>query len=177
MFNYIEGENKITTKRRLFFVIFGVVAAGMCASGVNQLIELIRYAGEDRFSDLIGIPFMCIWCLIAAWMSLFGFRECSKQLTITSEGVTCSTFLSRRTWTWPEIIDWGVAYGGNDRGSTIYYLYFSKQENSITKKGRKKLRGKTFKCMMSDDDLGSAKEILVPFCRRYTSVAPFISEE
>ena len=67
-------------------------------------------------------------------------------------------------------------FGQINSSDNVYYFYFSKEMLPIGNNDEKKVRGQVIKTMIFEGDLQDFTDEVIPFCRRFTGVVPFISD-
>ncbi len=177
MIRIIREKDKITIGGNPLFIGIGIVALIMAASGIRLFIGLLQNEALTT-ADIFGIVFVSIWTAVVLWMSAYAFITNSTRVTITREGVFCSSILDKRELKWTDIRDWGLSYSSSDRsGNNTYYLYFSPHVCEIKNNCKKRLRGKMIKTFVTGDEYYEAISSVVPFCRQLTDIPPFIGED
>ncbi len=175
---YDSFNNRYILRGNVFFVGLSAVALFMMISGIRMICDILPFEEGYTGGDIFGLGFMCVWTLVVTCGFLVGLTNATKKMIINSEGVTTKNLFSKKTYLWAEIEDYGVSYSGNTRGEgNTYDLYFSKQPQKTKNECRKRLKGKMLKTYIFETDYTIVAEDIMPFCRQYTAVEPFVGED
>ena len=169
-------ENEIAIKGNNNFFLPGVGATVMIFFGVRMIVESLLIEGELTGVDLLGTAFLCLWTSVAVWMACYSFLSATRQIIINNHGVKCRSLFKSKFFSWAEIEDFGLSYCGQTKGvGNTYYFYFAKELLIAKNEEKKKLRGEMIKTIVIGDDFFDVINEIIPFCKRFTGVEPFIS--
>lgn len=160
----------------------GIMASLFSAFGIYLLVIMFPFAKEDgTANDIAGFVVICVWTAFVPTMCISCFITHFKEFLIDDSGISCSLFGKKSITSWSEINDWGISYLGSKRSfgqySDVYCLYFAKSKQRTKNSNSKKFSGKVIKIYVSGDDFYRALNSVIPFCRKRTSAAPFITEK
>ena len=172
------NDTQAVVKSHSIFAMISIGAVLMFFIGGSAALELFSSASEVSSADIFGGIFICIWLAVVLWMGVYGLVTASKKLTVDAEGVCCSSLFYKRSLAWREIRDFGLSYAGQTRGEgNTYYLYFASSEQKTKNECKKKLKGKMIKIEIIGGEYQAAVSELIPFCRKFTTVEPFVGED
>ena len=171
-----ENEIKIIGNR--YFLIVSVGAAVMALLPVKNFIEAWIHQGYftkgDIFVTVLAIPWVLFFLFGAFYCYLYG----TGYIVMNNNGVKYHSLINNRFYSWAEIEDFGMSYCGltGNAGVNTYYFYFSKNMLPTKSDDKKKIRGKVIKTMIFESDFQDFADEVIPFCKRFTSVEPFVPE-
>lgn len=175
--NRVEVKvNEIIIKRNNILIGLGAVVLGMGITGVWFMIDFLMLGPPDpgdEFVYIFAILFSLLGTIMILGVSISGIIAGFNRIVIDPDGVFCKGLFGEKKLTWQEISDYGMFLSGKSMGYNEYILYFSKEVLPVNRKStKKKLRGRAvFACVYyRGDDI----DRIIPFCRRYSSVPPFI---
>lgn len=177
--NQVEIKaNEVIIKRNNLLIVLGVFALGIGITAVPMLTNFPKpgITGEYELSEVFGFLFGCFWLLVISGNGIYSITAGFNRIVIDSDGVMCKGLFGVKKQTWQEISDYGMFLSGRSMGHNEYILYFSRKVLPVNRKStKKKLRGRAvFAYVYSrDEDIDK----ILAFCRRYSSVPPFISGE
>ena len=123
--------------------------------------------------------FLIIFCL--AGIFFFGYVLLLKvgyELTVDADGIRESRKIRIkrcRSFRWEDVSDWGCSYVTSNRGRGVYTIYFADIVLPMRDQFDKKADKECIQIIVNEKKLKKLYPILIPFCRRYTSVVPFCS--
>lgn len=178
--NRVEVKaNEIIIKRNNILIGLGVVVFGIAITGVWGMIDFLMLGPPDPGDELIEaftLLYIFSGTLFLFGMGVYGIMAGFKQFVIDPDGVFCKGLFGEKKLTWQEISDYGMFLSGRSMGYNEYIFYFSKEVLPVNRKStRKKLRGRAVYAYVYYR--GENVDRIVPFCRRYSSVSPFICYE
>lgn len=153
-------------------------AVSVLLTGV--LIDLIKSSEQDEMIILDYIVYVFLFAFICFMVGVFVFylNELSKKLIINEQGIKVRSILRRGFIEWSDIEDYGLLfYTNNFRYSefNIFQLYFSKDKLKGKAWNKKKIKFKTLKAYISEDDYNLVTCRIIPYCRKYSEIKPFIA--
>ena len=173
-----RSDSAIELKQNPIFLYIGICACIMGIFGFRLLLGLLPLEAGYTAMDIFGVVFVCVWILTVWSMGFFTLATASRKITINCYGVSCKSWFQKDFLSWYDIRDWGLSYYGQTRGEgNTYYLYFSPALCEQKKECTKKLKGKMIKGFIVGDEYGDAINRIIPFCRQWTGVTPFIAED
>jgi hypothetical protein len=175
MFVLHTGQKLIIFKRNIVYIVVGVFAVFLAVVGSCFIFRLWSAEEQSSFMDYFGFAFICVWLVGLLAVGISFLASGSKQVTINDQGVLCHSLFGKTFIPWPEIADWGMSYCGQIKGEgNTYEVYFSKHPCSIKNDCSKRLKGKMIKTFVYKNEYQEAVDKIVPFCKKYTTVEPFI---
>lgn len=176
MFVLHPEQKQLIFKRNISYIVVGVFAVCLAVVGCCYIFRLWCAETQSSFMDYFGFVFICVWLigLFSAGISFLAIG--SKQVVINNQGIFCRSLFKKTFIPWSEVADWGMSYCGQTKGEgNTYELYFSKQPCSIKNDCSKRLKGKMIKMHLFGNEYQKAVDMIVPFCKAYTTVEPFIA--
>lgn len=174
-------NNGFRVRNDEIYLVVGVMTSLFSAFGIYLLVIVFPFDGDYTAFDIAGFVFVCVWTAIVLTMCVFCFITHFKEFLIDDSGISCSLFGKKSVTSWSEISDWGISYLGSKRSfghyGDVYCLYFAKSKQRKKNSNSKKFSGKVIKIYVSGDDFYRALNSVIPFCRKRTGVAPFITEK
>ncbi|MGN1443588.1 MAG: hypothetical protein ACI4XE_07050 [Acutalibacteraceae bacterium] len=181
--NRIEIKaNEVVVKRNNLLIVFGVFVLGIGIGVVPMLLDFPKpeITGEYELSEVFGFLFGCLWLLVISGNGIFCITAGFKRIVIDSDGVTCKGLFGVKKLSWSAVADYGVYWDGQTRPTSFheYVLYFADAVLPVNRKLTKKKPGRnTVKTHFLSVRFSDEPEKILAFCRRYSSVTPFICDE
>lgn len=178
--NRIEIKaNVVVVKRNNLLIGLGAVILGMGILGVWGMIDFLMLGPPDpgdEFVHIFSILYIFSGEALILGMGIYSITAGFNRIVIDSDGVFCKGLFGEKKLTWQEIADYGVFLSGRSMGYNEYILYFSREVLPVNRKStKKKLRGRAVFAYVHYR--GEDIDRIVSFCRRYSSVTPFICDE
>ena len=169
------GDALVLSGNELFLMI-GIVAAGFFCVGIYLLTICIW--PEDGVVDWLGISFVACWTCMGLFMSIRSLNDAFTELVLDESGVHLRRPLGRKYIPWNEIADWGLSYDGianhEDNG---YELYFAAEPQREKNEYSRKLGKHVLRYLVVGEEYHQVVQEVLPFCRRFARVAPFVPED
>ncbi len=127
--------------------------------------------------DYVGLLFVAFWTIMVFFMGKSAIKMLTSDLIINCDGITIKSILGRDFMAWSEVEDFGLSYDGNGRSGKTYSLYFSKEYKQVKNEKTKVLKGKMLRYIVYEDSSFEVKKWIIPFCKTFCPVEPFVCEE
>ncbi|MGN1195826.1 MAG: hypothetical protein ACI4SB_10105 [Acutalibacteraceae bacterium] len=164
--------NRVFLARGIFSLFLGCLVLGLLLNGSEPIAPI-----EITFADKLGAKICYVFLLFFFGLGFFGIIAGSMRIVIDENGVCGKRLFSKRRLLWTEIQDYGIFDSGDrDSYGKISILYFSAAELPLNKKRtKKKIRSRTVYVYVQCS--GADADRIIAFCRRYSSVTPFVCDE
>ena len=173
----IEKNSGFEIKSDNLFLKIGIVASFMACIGVYFFVPIFLEPISSPM-DIFGMAFLGLWLLVVLSGAIISFYRYSRRLIIDNSGVTYKSIFGKQQYNWAEIKDWGLVYDGRTQyGQNCYIVYFANERQKDKNADKKILSTSVLRAHILSEDYRYLTQIVIPFCRRMTTVVPFIPED
>ena len=175
VFNQEKNEYKI--KVNIINKAACLIPIFMFCAGLKLLFDmLVNYKNLETL-DYIGAAFIVFWTTMVFFMGKGVIKSVTSDLVINQDGITVKSILGKDFIAWSQVEDYGISFIGNSKGTMYYYLYFAKEYQQTKNSKTKKLKGKMIKYTITEYNYSETVNWIVPFCKTFCPISPFICEE
>ena len=163
-------NQSITVKPRITDIIIGILVT---ISGIIVFTMTFSMKSENILEPVI--PF--VFAVVLTGLGIFELNSGSKKIIIDSKGISCKSLFKKQYIKWADVKDYGISYTGETRyRDSTYYLYFAESLKPTQSEVSKKIDVNTMKIFIFKKERDKAEKEIIPFCRQYSEVSPFISK-
>jgi len=163
-------DQSMTVKPRITDIIIGILVTIV---GIIVFIMIFSLKPENILETVI--PF--IFAVFLTGLEIFELNSGSKKIVIDSEGISCKSLFQRQYIQWTDVKDYGISYKGETRyRDSTYYFYFAESVKPTQSDVSKEIDVHTMKIFIFKKDRDRIEKEIIPFCRKYSEVSPFISK-
>lgn len=174
---YNDEANEYKIRIGIIHKAFSLIPIFMFCAGLKILFSMAVNYKDLEPMDYVGFLFVSFWTIGVFFIGKSVIKMLTSDLIINSDGITTKSILGRDFLSWAEVEDYGLSYDGHGRNGKTYSLYFSKKYKEAKNERSKNLKGKMLRYIIYTDSYLEIKEKIIPFCKTFCPIEPFVCEE